>query len=66
MTTAARIIPLLRPNELDRLAGDFELAAAISLAGSTQAHDWPQTLNDLLTVAYALRFLARHLREGRL
>jgi hypothetical protein len=63
MTTAIKIIPLLRPDELDRLASDYERAAAVSLAGSTQTRDWPATLNDLLAVAFAIRDLARRLRE---
>jgi hypothetical protein len=66
MTTAIKIIPLLRPDELDRLAGDFELALAVSLAGSTQTRDWPSTVRDLVTVAHCLRLVARLIREGRL
>jgi hypothetical protein len=60
---AATVIPLLLcANELDRLAADYERAAAVSLVGGGQ-RDWPQTVHDLVSVAYCLRFVARHLRE---
>jgi hypothetical protein len=65
-TTPLKVVPLLSPDNLDELADNYELAAAIAVASNGRA-DWPQTLNDLLTVAFALRYLARCLRErGRL
>jgi hypothetical protein len=64
-STAANIIPLLRSDELDKLAEDYERAASVSLAGGCQ-RDWPQTVCDLVTVAFSLRYVARRLREGPL
>jgi hypothetical protein len=65
-STATSIVPLLRPDALDDLAENYELAAAVSLAGSVQTRDWPQTVHDLVTIAFCLRFVARRLREGPL
>jgi hypothetical protein len=58
----AQVLPLLRPAALDRLAEDYGRAAAVSLANGEKA-DWPHTINDLLVVAFALKFLARQVRE---
>ena len=64
MSTAPKVVPLLSATELDKLAQDYELAAAASLASGDQTR-WPQTLSDLLTVAFCLRYVARGLRERR-
>jgi hypothetical protein len=58
----AQVLPLIRPAALDKLAEDYERAAAVSLANGEKAN-WPQTVNDLLVVAFALKYLARQVRE---
>jgi hypothetical protein len=57
------VVPLLRADALDKLSDDYELAAGVSLASGGQT-GWPQTVSDLLTVAFCLRYVAGRLREG--